>query len=81
MWTSGISDLGPRISNVPPIDRSGIKALIEQKLDFVGVSAYAPINGPGFKPKELENAAFMLGVSGFLLGFVLGVWGFAVGLG
>jgi hypothetical protein len=50
--------------HVPPIDGPGIKSLIEQKLDFVGVSAYAPLSGPGMQRKEFENAAFMLGVRG-----------------
>ena len=47
--------------DLPP-DPAGIKALVEDKLAFIGVSAYAPITGPGFSPSELENAAFNIKV-------------------
>jgi hypothetical protein len=35
-----------------------IQTLFNEKLDFLGVSAYAPMSGPGFPLKELEAAAF-----------------------
>lgn len=42
----------------PPADAAGIKSLIEDKLSFIGVSAYAPMRGAGFEMSELENSAF-----------------------
>lgn len=47
--------------DLPP-DPAGIKYLIEEKLGFIGISAYAPMTGPGFSPSELENAAFNIKV-------------------
>jgi hypothetical protein len=41
-----------------PNDPGAIKDMIENKLSFIGVSAYAPGTGPGFPTNELENAAF-----------------------
>jgi hypothetical protein len=48
----------------PPSDPQGIKSLVEDKLDFIGVSAYAPGTGPGFPINEIENAAFNIKVRG-----------------
>ena len=64
-WALGVSDLGlgggGAAGAVPPVDAAGVRALVDG-LDFLGVSAYAPFSGAGFKRSELENAAFMLAV-------------------
>jgi hypothetical protein len=44
-------------------DPAGVKDLIENRISFIGISAYAPLTGPGFAPKELENSAFNIKVS------------------
>jgi hypothetical protein len=43
---------------VPGIDGSGVNDLISHKIDFVGISAYAPFNGADFGLSEFENSAF-----------------------
>lgn len=62
MWALGASDLFSGAPGAPPVDGEGLRQLIAGKLDFIGVSAYAPLAGAGFPTKELENAAFMLAV-------------------
>jgi hypothetical protein len=61
-WALGLSDFFGPAGSAPPLDAAGLRALFQQHLQFVGVSAYAPLSGPGFATKELENAAFTLGV-------------------
>jgi hypothetical protein len=43
---------------IPAIDAVGVTDLLSSKLDFVGVSAYAPYSGAGFGTNEFENSAF-----------------------
>eukprot|EP00775_Hariotina_reticulata_P013864 gene13864-13986_t len=56
-WQLGLE--GSDDQGVPPVDVAGLKQLLRQQLDFVGISAYAPYTGPGMALKEFENAAFM----------------------
>jgi hypothetical protein len=42
----------------PNTASSSVKSLIEGKIDFLGLSAYAPMTGAGFALNEFENAAF-----------------------
>ncbi|KAI8472420.1 MAG: hypothetical protein J3K34DRAFT_210613 [Monoraphidium minutum] len=44
----------------PQGDPIGVKDLIENRISFIGISAYAPMTGPGFPLNEFENAAFMI---------------------
>jgi hypothetical protein len=44
-----------------PIDGAGVRGLVSEVIDFVGVSAYAPYSAPGFPKHEFENSAFNLG--------------------
>lgn len=53
---------GQRPSDAPQGDPAGVKDLLENRISFIGISAYAPFTGPGFAPNELENAAFMIRV-------------------
>lgn len=46
---------------VPGIDGGAVRDLITNKIDFVGISAYAPYSGPGFGLSEFENSAFNVG--------------------
>lgn len=46
---------------VPGIDGGAVRDLISNKIDFVGISAYAPYSGPGFGINEFENSAFNVG--------------------
>jgi hypothetical protein len=46
---------------VPGIDGGAVRDLISNKIDFVGISAYAPYSGPGFSLSEFENSAFNVG--------------------
>jgi hypothetical protein len=48
-------------ATAPKIDSTGVKQLLQQVIDFVGVSVYAPITGPDFRLNELENSAFVCG--------------------
>lgn len=48
---------------VPGIDGGAVRDLITNKIDFVGISAYAPYSGPGFGINEFENSAFNVGDS------------------
>jgi hypothetical protein len=45
----------------PAIDTSALQALFASQLDFVGISAYAPVSGPGLRLQEFENSAFEFG--------------------
>ncbi|GBF88099.1 hypothetical protein Rsub_00811 [Raphidocelis subcapitata] len=62
LWLLGATDGlgGGGGAGAPPIDAEGVRQLLGA-IDFMGVSAYAPLSGPGFRSSELENAAFMLG--------------------
>lgn len=46
---------------VPGIDGGAVNDLITNKIDFVGISAYAPYSGPGFGLNEFENSAYNVG--------------------
>ena len=46
---------------VPAIDGGAVNDLLSNKIDFVGISAYAPYSGPGFSINEFENSAFNVG--------------------
>lgn len=43
---------------VPGIDGGAINDLLSNKIDFVGISAYAPYSGASFSLNEFENSAF-----------------------
>lgn len=60
MWVTGAQGTS---RGAPPIDKPGVQALMNHDIDFVGLSAYAPLSGPGFALNELENSAFMFGDS------------------
>jgi hypothetical protein len=63
LWSLGVTDFGGGGGRAPAIDAGAVKRLFEGgDVRFVGVSAYAPLTGPGFQLSELENAAFMLAV-------------------
>jgi hypothetical protein len=59
----GLFGSGQRASRypVPGIDGGAVRDLITNKIDFVGISAYAPYSGPGFGIQEFENSAFNVG--------------------
>lgn len=61
LWLLGATDGLGGGGGAPAIDAEGVRSLLGA-IDFLGVSAYAPFTGPGFRSSELENAAFMLGV-------------------
>jgi hypothetical protein len=42
----------------PAIQAAAVKDLLSNKLDFLGISAYAPYSGANFAISELQNAAF-----------------------
>lgn len=44
--------------SVPSIDSSAVYDLVANKIDFLGISAYAPYTGPGMALSEFENSAF-----------------------
>lgn len=46
---------------VPGIDGAAVNDLVSNKIDFVGISAYAPYSGAGFGLSEFENSAFNVG--------------------
>jgi hypothetical protein len=46
---------------IPPIDATGVRDLLSNTVDFVGISAYAPYSGAGFPAREFENSAFNVG--------------------
>ncbi|KAF8057099.1 hypothetical protein HT031_006108 [Scenedesmus sp. PABB004] len=56
MWQLGAERSA---GDVPPIDGDGVRRLLGEQLDFVGISAYAPYTGPGMALNEFESAAFM----------------------
>jgi len=59
-WALGLNDLGRAAKDgVPALDGRAVGELL-RSVDFVSVSAYAPVSGPGFRPDELGNSAFML---------------------
>jgi hypothetical protein len=62
LWLLGATDALGGGGGAPPVDAEGVQQLLGSALDFIGVSAYSPISGPGFPLNELENSAFMLGV-------------------
>jgi hypothetical protein len=53
----------PFSSKIPPIDGQGVKELLTETVDFLGISAYAPYSGESFALNEFENSAFNVGDS------------------
>jgi hypothetical protein len=45
----------------PDINTAALQSLFASQLDFVGISAYAPVSGPGLRLQEFENSAFEFG--------------------
>jgi hypothetical protein len=63
-WALGITDVfgaGSKHAEgtVPKVDGPALGALL-RSVDFVSISAYAPLSWPGFNPDELGNSAFMV---------------------
>jgi hypothetical protein len=58
-WALGINDIGRGGGDVPKINGKAFGDTL-RSVEFVSVSAYAPVSGPGFKQDELGNSAFML---------------------
>jgi hypothetical protein len=61
-WQVGIDPPAGSREGVPQIDEDALHDLFNNKLDFLGVSAYAAyrINGGSIDLDEYENSAFML---------------------
>jgi hypothetical protein len=58
-WALGLTDAGKGGADVPAVDGPALGALL-RSVEFLSISAYAPISGPGFAPDELGNSAFMV---------------------
>jgi hypothetical protein len=61
-WQVGVEPPAGSREGVPQIDDGALRDLFNNKLDFLGVSAYAAyrINGGSITLDEYENSAFML---------------------
>jgi hypothetical protein len=61
-WIFGSGARAPRYP-VPTIDGAALNNLVNNEIDFIGISAYAPYSGPGMLLNEFENSAFNVGDS------------------
>lgn len=57
---SGVSS-NTNSANAPSIQEANVKALFDNGIDFLGISAYAPYSGAQFGLNEFQNAAFNVG--------------------
>lgn len=61
-WMFGSGSRASRYP-VPSIDGAALNNLVNNEIDFIGISAYAPYSGPGMLLNEFENSAFNVGDS------------------